>query len=180
MSSLVITIKAGRSDITNVVDSSTADQEGLQKLCNFLEAAKTGCEPCSIDVQTSSTDPVAASGTVTLATVAADDTVTIGAVTLTAKASPANENQFSQAGTDTVDAASLVSKINAHSVLSKVVFASSESGVVTITSLVKGLIGNQIALASSDGTTLAVSGAFLAGGTGGATTTAATYKCGLA
>jgi hypothetical protein len=179
MSSLVITVKAGRSDITNVVDSSSADQEGLQKLCNFLEAAKTGCEPCSIDVQTSSVDPVAASGTITCATVAADATVTIGAVTLTAKASPSGENEFSQAGSDSADATALAAKINAHSVLSKIVSAAAVDAIVTVTCLAKGLVGNQIPL-SETGSTITVSAPFLAGGTGGATTSAATYKCGIA
>jgi phage tail sheath gpL-like len=126
-----------------------------------------------IDVQSSSSDPVAASGTITLANVSADDTVTIGKTTLTAKASPSGEDQFSQAGTDTVDAASLVTKINAHSVLSLLVYASSVAGVVTVSALQKGVVGNHIALSSSNGTRLEVTGSgYLASGAGGSTNSA--------
>lgn len=116
-----------------------------------------------------------ASGTFTLVSVPADDTVVIGAVTLTAKASPSGENQWSQAGTDTQDAASLAAVINAHSVLSKVVTATSALGVVTVTAQAIGIAGNQIAI-SETGTSITASGAYLAGGT---VTGAVTYSLGL-
>ena len=122
----------------------------------------------SIRVQTGGAAPVRATGTATLASVAANDTIVIGGTTLTAKASPANENEFSQAGSDTADAASLVTKINAHSTLSQVVKASSSGAVVTITCLVPGVIGNHITLAQTGGT-ITLSAAKLSGGTGGST-----------
>jgi phage tail sheath gpL-like len=46
------------------------------------------------------------------------------------------------------------------------VTATSSGAVVTVSAYVKGLIGNAITLASSNGTRLAVSAARLAGGTG--------------
>lgn len=180
-SSLIISIKSDLADISRIVKDTTADKEGIVSLAKFLMAGAGGNSNMSVDAQyNASAAPVAASGTVTLANVSADDTVTIGSVTLTAKASPSGENQFSQAGTDTVDGDSLVSKINAHSVLGQIVTASNASGVVTITCLQKGLIGNQVALTSSNGTRLAVSGSgYLAGGTGGACSASVTYSAGL-
>jgi phage tail sheath gpL-like len=115
---------------------------------------------------TSTGTPAFASGTVTLASVPEDDTVTIGGITFTAKASPSGEAQFSQAGSDTADAASLASKINAHSTLSAVVSATSALGVVTITCRFPGVVGNFITLAET-GTSMTVSGARLSGGVGG-------------
>lgn len=54
-------------------------------------------------------------GSVDCVSVSVDDTVTIGGVTLTAKATANFANlQFSQAGTDSVDAASLMNLINDH------------------------------------------------------------------
>lgn len=74
-------------------------------------------------------------GTLTLVSVAAGETVTIDGVTLTARAIVTNNEEFSQAGTDTVDAASLVSVINAHPYLNRKFYASSAAGVVTLRQL---------------------------------------------
>ena len=182
-SSLIITVKSDRADIGLVAKAASVPHVGLVELSQFFKKCSMGSESASVDVQyNASAAPVAASATVTCATVAADDTVTIAGVVLTAKASPANENQFSQAGTDNADAVSLAAKINAHSVLSKIVSASAHAttGVVTITCLTKGIIGNYLTLVSSSGSTLAVTGSgFLAGGTGGINAAAVTYPAGL-
>lgn len=171
MSTIVITIQSDESQAINkqiMKVSSGHKKRIIHEVAGRVRDLASGFHAGVITVQTGSADPVAASGTVTLANVSADDTVTIGKTTLTAKASPSGEDQFSQAGTDTADAESLVAKINAHSVLSKIVVASNVAGVVTIAALVKGEIGNHIALASSNGTRLAVSAAYLASGAGGA------------
>lgn len=150
------------------------------ELERLFKNAATGIQPLSVDVQTGDAAPVAASGTITCASVAADDTVTIAGVTLTAKASPASESEWDQSGTNTADGASLASKINAHSVLSKIVSAAAASGVVTVTVLQKGVIGNYITLVSSDGTRLAVTGSgYFASGTGGAKEAAVNYNLGI-
>jgi len=172
MSSLGIIIN------TDVPSSDLVQSRGTREQCSvlsdyFLRLA-SGISSGSVELFDSTSDAVAASGTITCANVSADDTVTIGSVTLTAKASPSGENQFSQAGTDTADAASLVSKINAHSVLSKIVSASSDAGEVTITALQKGLVGNHIALASSNGTRLDVEA--FSGGTGGLEGTSVSFS----
>jgi len=179
MATFLITFKTpSASDATNKVRTAGA-REQAREIAQYLEELGSGNKKASIHVQTSASDPVSASATATLASVAADDTITIGKTTLTAKASPSGEDQFSQASTDTADAAALVAKINAHSVLSLLVSASSALGVVTITSLSKSHLANHIALSSSNGTRLAVTGSgYLASGTGGAQSAATSYSFG--
>lgn len=107
----------------------------------------------SIDEQTT-----AATGTVTCASVQADDTVTVGGITFTAKASPSGTAQWALGADDTACAANLAAKINAHPVTSLYVLASSVLGVVTVTAIgpALGVLGNAIKLTSSNGTRLAV------------------------
>lgn len=181
MSSVVITIKSDdtQSYLQQLLqlDTNLKDQF-INDLCRYLKSFGK-IRKADIDVQTGSANPVAASNTLTLASVAADDTVTIGNVTLTAKASPSTEDEFDQSGTDAEDATDLAAKINAHSVLSQVVSASAASDVVTVTSRIKGVIGNQIALSQSGGTiSIGGDGTALEGGTGGATEAATTYELG--
>jgi len=180
VSSLVITIKTANSRLAELVGSSSSRSESTNALARFLEACATGHEHAAIYTGRSTSNPVAASGTITCAAVNAADTVTIGKTTLTASATPANENEFDQSGTNTADAESLAAKINAHSVLSKLVSASAASGVVTVTALEKSALGNHIALASSNGTRLAVTGSgYLASGTGGHEIAGATISQGV-
>lgn len=110
---------------------------------------------------------VKATGTVTLATVLAADTVTVDGIVFTAVNGGATGNQFNMNGTDSADADSLVSAINANTTLDGRVIATNSNGVVTITALDAGELGNSVSLASSNGTRLAVSGAALAGGVNG-------------
>lgn len=181
-SSVMLTIKSELTQAqaqTLLKRGSDRDKEGLRAIKNFLNAIPNQTRAI-IDVQTGSAAPVASSSTATCVSVAADDTITIAGVTLTAKASPSGENQFSQAGSDTADAASLASKISAHSVLSTLMSATSALGVVTITLKQKGVLGNYITLTSSNGTRLAVTGSgYFTSGTGGATDAANTYTLGL-
>lgn len=108
---------------------------------------------------------VQASGTVTLASATNGQTVTVNGVVFTAHTDTEAANQFSIAGSDTEDAASLVKAINnSTTAAAREVFATSTDDVVTITARRGGPIGNIITLASSDGTTLAVTGARLENG----------------
>lgn len=132
---------------------------------------------CNLDVQTGSADPVAASGTFTLDTVIATDVVNIGTETLTGSDTPSGENQFDTSGSDSAIATDIAAKINAHSVLSLIVSASANAAVVTVTSLNKGVIGNQIPISSPDAT-ITASGTELSGGTGGANDSATAFLFG--
>lgn len=172
MASVVIVVKCSDQSELRGTDSG---HQTLQAIANRMQAMASGNAKGTVRVHSGTADPVAASGTITLATVAADDTVVIGGVTFTAKASPSGESQFSQAGSDTADAASLAAKINAHSTLSQVVSATSANAVVTVTALQRGVIGNFITMSQTGGT-MTLSGSALAGGTGGATNAAQTYS----
>jgi phage tail sheath gpL-like len=146
--------------------NTTHPKEWIQKLENFVKGVKSGLINANVEQVTDDTALVRASGTVTVASILADDTITINGVTLTGKASPSGQDQFDSDGSNTVVAAAIVTAINAHTSLTGIVSATSSAGVVTVSAYVKGLIGNSITLASSNGTRLAVSAARLAGGTG--------------
>lgn len=102
-----------------------------------------------------------AHGTVTFASLAAADTVTVGTVTFTARASPTLATEFGLGASDTEAAANLVAKINTNATTSALVFAGSAAGVVTVRNLVAGTAGNHagasaVTLTSSNGTRAAV------------------------
>jgi len=136
----------------------------LVKLADYFVAAAAGLGSLTARLQVAA---VKASGTVTCASVLANDTVTINGVVLTAVNGTPAANQFDMSGNATAEAASLVAAINANATLAGLVLASNVAGVVTVEALNGGLSGNAISLASSNGTRLAVSAAALAGGTNG-------------
>ena len=77
----------------------------------------------------------------------------------------------------TVTAANLAALINANTTTNKLFSATSAAGVVTVTCLTPGLIGNLMTLASSS-VGYAASGATLTGGTGGCETAVVLYNKG--
>lgn len=182
MGSLVLTLKTDETQARLQQDfqiDSGKGKEACLALSEHFKKVAAGITRATVDVQTGSANPVAASGTFTLDTVVEDDAVTIGTVTLTAKDSPEGEAQWQAGGADdTADAVTLAAAINTHSVLSQVVTATSAGAVVTVTSKVKGVIGNQLPI-SETGDTITASGAFLTGGTGGATEAATSYSVGI-
>lgn len=178
MSTLVLTIKNDRTQgyLQEHLQLSGRKYAGKKELEKFLGAIGP-IYGGTVDVQTGSADPVAASNTLTLASVIATDTVTIGGVTFTFTSSPSAETDVEVDGaTDADDAEALKAAINAHSTLSQVVVATRSSAVVTVTALQKGVVGNFITLAQSGGTiTIGGSGSALESGTGGVTEAATTY-----
>lgn len=112
----------------------------LRKLVNFLKRAQVGAMGLQMDIRTGME---AATGTITLSSHVATDTVTVGTVTLTC------DTDYAEGGDDTETADNLATAINAHATLGALVIASADTGVVTLTAKVPGLIGNQIALAIS-------------------------------
>jgi hypothetical protein len=98
-----------------------------------------------------STNSTQASGTITLASMVATDTVTINGVVFTAVASGATGNQFNVGVSDTATAANLAAAINASVTANvvHVVFAASTLNVVTVTAVQPGLQGNMNTLAIS-------------------------------
>lgn len=97
-----------------------------------------------------------ASGTVTCASVSAADTVTVGNIVFTAVSGTPSGNQFKRGVSDTADGLSLATAINANTSLNPYVVAANASGVVTVSSISLGALGNLLQLSSSNNTRLAV------------------------
>jgi phage tail sheath gpL-like len=170
MPTLNIQIKATSADASKYATTGK-EHESLSKAIALLHGLQSGILSGAVTMAVSASDPVAASGTVTCASVADADTVTVGKIVLTAKTSPSGAAQWARGVSNTADAAALAACINAHTTLNKLVSATSSGAVVTITTNAKGTIGNQVGLSSSSGTTLAVTGSgYLTSGTGGAET----------
>lgn len=149
-----------------VEEPTSNPRKWAQKFENFFKGMKSGQYPANVEQITDDTALVRASGTITVASIQANDTITINGTTITGKASPSGASEFDSDGSDTVVATAIVDCINAHSSFTGIVTATSALGVVTISAYVKGVIGNCITLASSNNTRLAVSASRLASGAG--------------
>lgn len=148
----------------NSTTSSTpfGNMKFLKRISWFLSDLVRGAWNSNIQVFQGG---VYATGTATLATVIATNTLVIGGVTLTCVNSGATSVQFNKGTTDTGTATNLAAAINALTTINKVVQASSSGAVVTIVSLYPGTIGNLITLSAGGGTITV--GAALTGGTDG-------------
>lgn len=178
MATLTLTIKTPSADAKEYA-AAGSPQRCLKNAANLLNAIASGSTQTSqVSVQRSDSNPVAATAVLTLASAIATNTVTIGTITMTATSTPTTDLHWEIDGaSDTLDAASLTAAINANPTLSKVVVASSAGAVVTVTALQKGLVGNQIPIATAGGTiTITDSAAFLTGGTGGSDSTLTVYR----
>jgi hypothetical protein len=173
MPSIQITLTT-RKDPTSMVKPGQG-KENLKRVLNELNGIQAGKLPGKIDLSASATDAVAATGTITLATLVNGNTVTIGKTVFTASSTPTSNTATavdfeSDGADDTADAASLAAAINENALgVAPLVYATSALGVVTVSCRVPGLIGNQIALAKS-GAPITVSASYLANGAGGSGT----------
>lgn len=147
--------------------SGGGEKTTMSRIVAFMSAIASGAKSAFMRIVTAA---VQATGTVTFSSWVATDTVTIGVIVLTGSATPANENQFLSTGNDAADAVAFAACVNAHSVLSKIVsVATPTTAVATVTCLVPGAIGNQVALAiSAHGSVSAVT---LTGGVDGTNNT---------
>lgn len=109
-----------------------------------------------------------ATGTVTCVSALANDTVTINGTTFTGTAGAVTlgDATFSIDTGNTETATSLAAQVNGYGgpKVAGLVAARSATNVVTLYAVTQGTAGNSLTLASSDGATLAVSGATLANG----------------
>lgn len=166
MSTLVVSIKTNK-DHTEYKKSSQPHMN-LIKIANLIEGLNSGAHLGTVQIAGSTSDPMAASGSIAIthANLTADDTVTIGGVTITAKASGATAGiQFNIGANATADAVNLAAAINANTTLSKHLTASAATGTVTLTANLKGSIGNLIVMSTSDATAFALTQ--MANGAGG-------------
>ena len=178
MSSIVLTIKSPEATTSSVKRHSSEGIEALREASNLLDALANGTAKGSVYAQSSSADPVAASGTLTLVSAIATDVAVIGPTTFTFTSTPTLESHVEVDGADdTADAAALAAAINAHSTVSQVVTATSALGVVTVTAKQRGVTGNFINISSPD-STITASAANLADGTGGAADAESSYAFG--
>lgn len=158
--------------------SNTASDQWMESFMNYLNALQGGVRNASIDCQVSGGVAAQATGTLTFTGAPTNNqTCLINGVTFTAVTSGATGNQFNIGGTVTISATNLAAAINASvtAFVTGVVTATSAAGVVTITAVTPGLVGNSLLLATSM-TNTTVSGAKL---TGGLNPVANTYAFGL-
>jgi len=95
------------------------------------------------------TTAVQATGRVTPSSMVADDTVTIGTVTLTCSDSTQDGTHFKPGASDTACVANIATCINANTTLSKIMTATSSGTTMTATVNTPGYLGNQIAISAS-------------------------------
>lgn len=165
---IVITHEDSSADMQKYLIAETGNRfQAGQKLMAYIRGLMGGAKSASVYIGETA---VQASGTVTLSSHVATNTVTINGVAFTCMASGATGNQYNVGADDTATADNLAAAINASStaLVSGYVTASAASGVVTVTAVRPGLAGNMFTLAiSANGS---VSGAKLTGGTDGTTT----------
>lgn len=150
-------------------DTGNRGQQHALVLKSYLNEVFS-VRPAAGITRVSTTAPVRAVGVITMTDVpTANDTVTIGATVFTWKASAAAEGEVTIGAGEEAAGDNLAAKIIAHSVAGKLFTATSNgAGVVTVTCLVPGLIGNGIRFAeSSDNLTMNGSG-YLGATTAGA------------
>lgn len=144
-------------------DLAANRQEAFVVLSNFFLSLAGGLEPGA----PGETKVVLAKGSTAAGSAAATGTITFSSASGTVGAVIAGVTKTAAHGADdTADAVALVAAILADTTLNKIVTASNVAGVVTITALVPGVLGNQITTVAS-GTGVTASGAKLAGGVGG-------------
>lgn len=161
----------GTLDLSRLcVNGDLSKYQTVQNLLNYLGGLLSGgpFRPASFALGNDA-EATAASGTVTLASAQAADTVTINGVVFTAVSGTPAANQFDISGTDDDAATSLAAAINGTaSALAQLVSAEAAADVVTITANEKGVIGNAYTLASSNGSRLALGNVTSGRITGGA------------
>lgn len=115
---------------------------GTKHLSSFLSKSGELQSPRCM-VQLLNDDDVASSATLTMdfTNQAANDTIQIGNMTLTAKASGAAGAQFNIGGSNTASAVNLAAAINANSTLLQ---ATSAAAIVTVKAASTGTLGNAI------------------------------------
>lgn len=144
---------------------------------NLMAALGGGVRNGTLAVTIDDGNDVAASGTLTLASVVATNTCSVNGTTFTCVASGATGNQFNVGGTDTITATNLAAAINASAtaVVSGAVVATSSGAVVTITALASGAGGNMYTISGGQAT-ITASGANLTGGVTATNGTTVSYS----
>jgi hypothetical protein len=170
------------NDALKVTTSLNDKRSPLLGISQYLRAIAGGARAAKAVITTGSGSTlVLASNTITIthANVAAADTITIGGVVLTARASGAVANEWNIGANATADGVALAACINSYV---PGVLATANTGVVTVTSDVPGEVGNLITLATSKPTAFAFGGGIskLRNGAGALDSASKVYSYGIA
>lgn len=165
-SNIHITHSTTEADMANLLLAETGNRFlAGNRIMGYLRSLMGGIRSAKLRV---AVNVASATGTITLSSHVATDTVTINGTTFTCVASGATGNQYNVGGSDTLTAAALAAAINASASMTDYVTATSAGAIVTITASRAGKLGNAITIAiSAHGT---ASGARLTGGDNGAQT----------
>ncbi len=183
--SLVIVVSTPRStgDITALIKSSSDPRGEMRALSHYFKRLEEGCDKGlganTVYASYSTSAPVRATNTLTLtyASISNNDTVVIAGTTLTCvTGTPSGGAQFKKQTDATVTAANLVACVNANTTLGPLMVASNVAGVVTLTLITFGTIGNQTPLVGSTG--MVAGAATFANGAGGAEVANVSYSRG--
>lgn len=181
--SLVIVVTSARTiaNLGGFIKDASEPREEMRGLRHLFERLSGGLEKASVTVQSSASAPVRATGTLTLtfASIANNDTVTIAGTVLTCVTGTPSGAQFKKVTDGPTTAVNLAALINSNATLSLLMKAVAVSSVVTCTINTVGAIGNQATLATSNSGGIAVSAANFATGAGGAETSPVAYSRGL-
>jgi hypothetical protein len=141
---------------------ASAPREACNDLSRYLRALASGAQSGTVTI--GEDDSVSASATATFSGVVATDSITINGTAFACVNSGATNNQFNKGADDAASAVNAAAKINAISSTVLVTAAASE-GVITLTAVQPGVLGNAITVAQSgdhitlDPTTRLASGA---------------------
>lgn len=138
-------------DFKSQCPMAVGGQDAMQSVINFMNGVVSGALPggASLSWQVGA---VKAAGTATFtgAGPANGETCTVCGVTITAVTADAGENEFDISATPATVAANFAAAINESSDLTGIVTAEAELGVVTVSAVVPGLIGNGLVMADVD------------------------------
>lgn len=171
---LIFSHDAVSADIQNTLYAETGYRElAATKIKQYVDRHVSGIRPTAVKTRVNAAK---ASGTITFSgTGAANDTVLVNGVTFTAVASGATGNQWNVGADAAGSATNLAAAINASATALVVnnVTAAAANGVVTVTAVDPGTMGNCVTIAEGvdAGNAMLVSGARLTGGTNGDTET---------
>lgn len=161
---LVIDSNGTEADFKSECNLAMGGLDAVQSFANYIGGLQGGIQ-IGADLAfkvgaTQATATITSTGAATAA-----QTMTLLNVTLTAVASGPVQNEFVPSATVGTQAANIAAAINASASFAGKVTAVANAGVVTVTSVVPGLIGNGLQIADVDLANVAVAG--FSGGTDG-------------
>lgn len=155
---LIIDAPESADQFKSICDLSPDKHQGAINLGNYIDSLPAGVRSANIKAQVGA---VQATATITsTGTAGNDETMKLANQTLTAKTSSADPEagEFDISATPATQAANIALAINSMPELAGIVTAEANAGVVTVTSVVPGLVGNGLECADVDLANVTVSG----------------------